>query len=145
MILLNSIDLITATRGKLAYLDISIDGKLLAHHFAGRLDAHPSQISALGWQSSSAEAKASLVSMLLSEKPSALASGRIPVLVCEECGDVGCGAYAVRILREGDHVRWTDWSYENGHEPARPVDWPTKPADFLFDRQLYEQVLRMAL
>jgi hypothetical protein len=142
---LNSIDLVPATRGKLTYLEITVDGTALSHYFCGRNGAHPSQISALAWQSASVKAKASLVSQLLVKSPSDLASGRVPVLVCEECGDIGCGAFAVRVLRDGECFRWTDWYYENGNEPPSPLDWPTKPTDFLFDSLLYEQALRRAL
>ena len=142
---MNSFALVPATRGALAYLDIEIDGKALSHHFAGRLGAHPPQISAVGWKSASIEAQASVVSQLLGEKPSELPSGRVPVLVCEECGHVGCGAFVVRLIHDSESVRWADWSYENGYEPAEPIGWPTKPSEFVFDRASYENELRRAL
>jgi hypothetical protein len=86
----------------------------------------------------------SVVAQLLGRVPSTLESGRVPVLVCEECGDIGCGAVAVRILHEEGCVRWTDWSYENGYEPAKPLEWPTQPGDFVFERNAYEAALRGA-
>jgi hypothetical protein len=116
----------------------------LAHHFAGRLGAYPSQLSPLGWSSAPADVNARITEQLLAREPSPLESGRVPVLVCEECGDVGCGAFTVRILRDGETVRWTDWAYENGREPAGPVEWPTRPGDFLFELDSYEQVIRDA-
>jgi hypothetical protein len=144
MEVLNTIGLIPATRGKLAYLGIEVDGVPLAHHFAGRLGAHPTHLSPLGWSSASADVNARITEQLLAREPSALESGRVPVLVCEECGDVGCGAFAVRVLCEGDTVRWTDWAYENGREPAGPMEWPTRPGDFLFERGSYAQAIRDA-
>ena len=142
---MNSIALVAATRDKLEYLEIEIDGKRLAHHFVGRLGAHPSHLSPLGWSTAPAKVRASVVAELLGDQAFKLESGRVAVLVCEMCGDVGCGAFAVRILREGERVQWTDWAYENGYEPPRPLVWPTMPGDFLFDRQSYEAVLRKAL
>lgn len=142
---LNTIALVPATHGKRAYLGIEVDGVPLAHHFAGRTGAHPSKVSPLGWSSAPADVNARIVEQLLAREPSELESGRVPVLVCEECGDIGCGAYAVRILRQGNTVRWTDWAYENGREPAEPIEeWPTRPGDFLFELDFYEQAIREA-
>ena len=114
----NKIVTVTAKKGKIAYLEIEVDGKLLAHHFAGKQGAHPSQISPLGWSSSSPDYRAKVVNQFLAQSSCKLDSGRVPVLVCEECGDIACGAITVRILREPDRIVWTDWFYENGQEPG---------------------------
>ena len=123
---MNTITLKPATWNDRAYLEIEVDGKRLAHYFAGRQGAHPSQLSAIGWNSSSSDATDTILNQLLGQEPSALQSGRVPVLVCEECGDTGCGAFAVRVSLETNLVRWSDWAYENGREPAGPVEWPTR-------------------
>jgi hypothetical protein len=138
----NTFGVVPASRGELSYFEIEVDGKPLAHHFAGRLRAHPSQISILG---GTAEYRAEVVAHYLVEKPSELESGRVPVLVCEMCGDVGCGAFAVHVNLEGGFVRWTDWAYENGYEPARELTWPKQPGDLVFDRDIYESEIRKAL
>lgn len=39
---MNAIGAVRVTRGEVAYVEIEIDGKRLAHHFAGRLGAHHS-------------------------------------------------------------------------------------------------------
>ena len=142
------IALVPATRekleyeDKLEYLEIEVDGKRLAHHFAGRLGSHPSHLSPIGWSTWKAKGRASVLRELLGDQASELESGRVAVLVCEMCGDVGCWGFTVRILREGDLVRWTDWVYEDGYEPPEDLDWPTRPGDFVFDRRSYEAVLR---
>ena len=108
---LNSFALVPATHEDFGqYLEIEIDGKRLAHHFAGRLGSHPSHLSPLGWSTWKGQARASVFAELLGDQTSPLESGRVAVLVCSMCGDVGCGAYTVRVLREGDRVRWTDWA-----------------------------------
>ena len=142
---MNAITTVPAKRAELTYLEIEVDGKLLAHHFAGRLGAHPLQLSPLGWSSGSPAQRAATVTQFLGEKPSQLKSGRVPVLVCEECGDVACGALAVRVIREADSIRWTDWLYEDGYEPGRPLDWPTQPGDLVFNLNAYEAAIRKAL
>lgn len=118
--------------------EIEIDGKRLAHHFAGRQGAHPAHLSPLGWSSTTAEHRAKIVAQFLPEEPSRLESGRIPVLVCEECGEVGFGAFAVRVVKESEVIKWTGWTYENGYEPAREMTWPTRPGDMIFERNAYE-------
>lgn len=142
---MNAIATVPARNGEISYLEIEVDGKPLGHHFAGRLGARPSEVSPLGWSSAPAAHRAETVAQFMSEKPSALESGRVPVLVCEACGDVGCGAITVRIVREADHIRWTDWLYENGYEPGRPLKWSTVPGDFVFNVSAYEAALRKAL
>jgi hypothetical protein len=141
----NRIALVPATRDSFTYLEIEIDGKPLAHHFAGRLGAHPSQLSNLGFSSASRDGRAETVAEFLLETPSELESGRVPVLVCELCGDIGCGAFAVHITREADHIVWSDWAYENGYEPARPLEWPVQPGNLVFDLVEYEDAIRKAL
>lgn len=139
---MNSFALKPAMSKDRSYIEIEIDGKRLAHHFVGRQGAHPSQLSAVGWYSRSKAGTDAVVAQLLGQQRSTLQSGRVPLLMCEECGDIGCGALAVRISVETDRVQWSDWAYENGREPAQPVEWPTKPDDFVFDRPLYENELR---
>ena len=78
---------------------------------------------------------------MLGVRSSGLVSARVPVLVCEECGDLACGAIAARIERRGDLVTWADWAYENGYEPAQELSWPTVPEVFQFELAEYERVL----
>src|SRR5438045_2198613 len=98
---MNTILLKPASSKNRSYLEIEVDGTLLAHHFGGRLGAHPSQLSAVGWMDTDI-----VVARLLGKERSPLQSGRVPVLVCEECVDVGCGALAVRISLTENLVRW---------------------------------------
>ena len=142
---MNVIATVPAKKAEITYLEIEVDGRLLAHHFVGRLGAHPSQLSPLGWSSASSAQRADTVAQFLGEKPSELKSGRVPVLVCEECGDVACGSIAARVIREVDSIRWTDWLYENGYEPGRPLEWSTQPGDLVFSPKAYEAAIRKAL
>lgn len=142
---MNVLTTIKKLKGDRTIFDIYVDGKPLSHHFSGRLGSHPSQISPLGWSTSSKTYQAEIVAQFLVEKPSELDSGRVPVLVCEECGDVGCGAIAVKIIRDGEHIKWTDWSFEYGLEPVHKMEWPTQPTDFEFDYSLYKTEIQKVL
>lgn len=49
-----------------------------------------------------------------------LSSGRVPLYVCSQCGDLGCGAFAVRVEREvgtsgGRVVTWSDFAWETDY------------------------------
>jgi len=99
----------------------------------------------VGWFTAPSDVTAESVAELLGDKASDLDIGRVPVLVCEECGDIGCGAYCVRVVQEPECVRWTDWAFEDGFDSGGEVDWPTKHGDFRFDREEYENALLGAL
>jgi len=46
---------------------------------------------------------------------------RILLYICPECGDIGCGSFAVKVYVHASEVVWSDFSYLNGYEPASPV------------------------
>jgi len=78
------------------------------------------------------------IAMYLGEQPGDLASGRVPVLVCAECGDLACGAIATRIGTESSVVVWSDFAYENTYEDPDPFQL----GPFEFDRVSYESTIR---
>lgn len=53
--------------------------------------------------------------------------GRAAVLVCQECGDLECGALSVSITREAATVRWSDFGWQVPHEEGfQPLDVPLR-------------------
>ncbi len=66
-----------------------------------------------------------------------LPHGRVPVYICAECGDIGCGAVTARIEHLDDRVVWRDFSYENGYEPFDPADVFPNIGPFSFERRAY--------
>lgn len=125
--------------------DAVIDGRHLQEHFVGRLGAHPSQVFALGWKGARIDVQQESLDQFLARRAPNLFSGRVPILVCEECGDIGCGAIAARIERSGTVVKWSDWAFENGYEPAWALDWSTYPDALQFDWTEYEGALGRSL
>jgi len=71
----------------------------------------------------------------------ALANGRLPLYVCPECGDLGCGAITVHVDHtEPGRVTWSGLRHENGYEPADDLDL-SAAGTFIFDADAYRQVL----
>lgn len=82
------------------------------------------------------------VEILLGQRPHpSLGSGRVAVLVCGVCGDLGCGALTCTLHVGGAMVRWSDWRwcYGTGESPSR-----TELPMFCFDRRSYGAGLRAA-
>jgi hypothetical protein len=92
------------------YADVVVDGVALSTHMRRKGD----HISCLGWGPKPMQDDA--VARLLMQAPPDLASGRVSLYVCPECGDLSCGAITVRIERRGDVVTWRDFWYEGDYE-----------------------------
>ncbi len=73
--------------------------------------------------------------LLDSPDPGLALDGRVALLVCSECGDIGCGALFVRITLEEDRVVWSDFLYANDYDPESEEP---KEGRYVFDRLAYE-------
>lgn len=78
---------------------------------------------------------------LLALSPAETEDGRVLVYVCPECGDIGCGAYAVKVRAVDGFVEWSKFAYVNGYEPPSPID---SVGTFMFDQSEYENVIARA-
>ncbi|RII42225.1 hypothetical protein DWB68_08315 [Galactobacter valiniphilus] len=95
---------------------------------------------------------ASWVRSQLGEGPAALPD-TVLLAVCPQCGDLGCGAVAARVIWAEGTVTWSDfqWIDEDGLEPAgtdlvvEDLAVPGFPERFVFDRDQYVGELRRAL
>jgi hypothetical protein len=71
-----------------------------------------------------------------------LGNGRIALLVCGHCGDLGCGALTASLHLSVDAVTWADFRWEDGlRDPWAATDAPEAVA---FRRSEYEAALREA-
>jgi len=68
-------------------------------------------------------------------------TGRVLLYVCPECGDIGCGAYSVRIQSAGSQVVWAEFAYENGYEEPQPI---SNVGPFTFEQAQYEGAINAA-
>lgn len=62
---------------------------------------------------------------------------RVALFVCPECGDLACGAITVLVSRNDLSVKWSDFAYDNGYEPASGLD-QVGPFEFEWDAYLAE-------
>lgn len=73
--------------------------------------------------------------LLLLEKEADMPNGRVAIYVCPQCGDLGCGAVSVKIVREGADIIWDQFGWENDYDGEF---WPfEKIGPFRFDEAEY--------
>jgi len=108
---------------KREYLDIWVDGYPLTDLFntfstKSGLLVHPDQITAFvldnQWEWSPA---AQFSQILLAQRAGDLPSGRCALLICPECGDLGCGSYAAAYVKKSpEGYVWEHFAWENNWE-----------------------------
>ena len=70
------------------------------------------------------------------------ASGRVPLYVCAECGDFGCGAVTVQVERTPEGFVWRDFAFENNYDDTmKDADSYRSVGPFLFNKTEYWQLL----
>src|SRR5689334_19854397 len=79
------------------FLEFVIDGTPLAEIVLGNDNARTDWIGPLGW--SPRDYESTLAEQLLLHAPGELPDQRQALLVCAECGDLGCGAITALIER----------------------------------------------
>ena len=81
------------------------------------------------------------IDSLLGERRSDLDDGRVPLYVCPECGDLGCGAITAVVERSSETVGWRELGYQTNYEPFDDDQRLTDVGPFEFDRSEYEAAL----
>lgn len=66
---------------------------------------------------------------------------RMVIYICPECGDIGCGAYSVRIRSLSGKIIWDEFAYENGYEEPRVI---AAVGPFIFSPAPYVRALKAA-
>lgn len=82
---------------------------------------------------------------LLGEHAGELPDGRVVLLRCPVCGDVGCGAVTAELVLHDDVVEWRDvgWQSEEDFDVLRDA-FPS-PLTLRFSRAPYVALLRRLL
>jgi len=123
-----------ASRSERTYLDFVVDGQSL-------LDGAPYDLVTILCREWALEEREKSVRRLLGEEPADFQEDRRSLLVCAECGDIGCGAVSI-ILRLSDKtVRWQDFGYQNNYEPEIHGDHLKRLGPFEFDLEDYRSKL----
>jgi hypothetical protein len=116
------------------YLDFVIDGQSLAERT--RYDL----VSVLCKEWASEEREKS-VRRLLGEEPADFPDDRRSLLVCGECGDIGCGAISIILHLSAKTVLWQGFGYQNNYEPEIHGEHLKKLGPFEFDLGDYKSKL----
>jgi hypothetical protein len=110
------------------FFDFLVDGVSLQDECAAR---GCDEIGCLGWGGEALLAQDR--ARLQGEATGDFSDGRVSILVCAECGDLGCGAVSVRIRRDGQTIFWDDAGWQNDDEAGwRPIEG-LGPYAFEFD------------
>lgn len=81
-----------------------------------------------------------IVNQFLKTKDSELQTGRIMLLVCRECGDIGCGAITLEVQKNEDSYVWKNFAHENDSFELIETDFlDIEPKEF--SKNEYENAL----
>jgi hypothetical protein len=76
---------------------------------------------------------------LLLRERSKLPSGRVPLYICPECADLGCGCVSVQVSETEDCFVWSDPGWENNYQEGWcAIDGAR---DFYFVKEPYRLLL----
>ncbi len=78
--------------------------------------------------------------LLLTEKAD-FPDDRRSLFICSECGDLGCGAISLIVVKEGKSIIWKAFGYENTHERDVKLSDYADVGPFTFDAVSYELLL----
>lgn len=118
------------------WFDFVIDGRSLHEQTAAG-----DMIGCLGW--GLADYESGIIGQLLGETASDLQGGRVMIYVCPECGDLGCGALTVSVVRVEGRIRWQRIRYENDCDPgATDINSYQTIGPFEFDVEQYCDAIR---
>jgi hypothetical protein len=93
-----------------SHLDYVIDGRSLLVYLRSRGRKDTDFTSPFGRTTCEFESRVASW-LLLREKPP-FSTGRVPLLFCPTCADLGCGAVTVVIERIDDFFVWRDFGFE---------------------------------
>ena len=102
--------------------DLLIDGTPLLDHVERAAKSRFDLASPLGWMPD--DYIRAYAERLVAAGAPVLPSGRCELLVCPECGDLGCGCVSCAVARKGDHVVWSELGWETDYDPAGVFPFP---------------------
>lgn len=118
------------------FLDWTVNGVLLRSMLGWASPPRETTCLRSGWILEAV--LASLASLTVSGRGE-FPDGRAAILVCEQCGDLECGALSARIDLHDGIVRWTDFGWQvpsqDGFDPIET------PLQFTFAEREYQALL----
>ncbi|WP_433540903.1 hypothetical protein ACQP10_03930 [Streptosporangium sandarakinum] len=126
-------------RSECHFLDFVVDGRSLLEIVAERNPGNADMASAL-WLAPALEDD-DAVGWMLGRCASPLDDGRVPLYVCPECGDLGCGALTAVVEVFSDQVVWRDLGWQTDYRDEVDYGDFIGLGPFVFDRVQYEAAL----
>ena len=133
----NKIELLP-TVGRL--LDYVIDGRSMVLHLRSRGRKDTDFISPFGVTSCEQESR--VASWLLLRSKSPLPTGRIPLLFCPRCADLGCGAVTAVVEHVDDCFVWKDFGFETPTSESVDLERYVQVRGFTFFVDDYTKTFR---
>ena len=125
-------------RTSCSYWDFFVDGKRLADVLNIRDFIPP-----LGWLDAGTEQH--FVDMLLRKSDGDLPYNRVPLFVCPECADYGCGAFSCVIERTPSGIEWREFGMQNDYDDEIHANQLDTSTVLTFDSTQYYNALRSRL
>ena len=132
-------------------LDFVIDERRLSEQLSTLEVPHPEifglqgfdflSVADLVWPEAAASALRQLAGVEARSSYWPLAPGRLPLYVCPMCGDLGCGAITVEVVRNPATVTWRDFRVEDGLDHGGEEIDLGALGPFTFDAAQYETAL----
>ncbi|MER6943844.1 hypothetical protein ABT294_07455 [Nonomuraea sp. NPDC000554] len=126
-------------RSECRFLDFVIDGRSLLDLVAERDPGNADMASVL-WLVTALDGGDD-VRRLLGQRESPLDDGRMPLYVCPECGDLGCGALTAVVEFSSGRVVWRDLGWQTDYDDGVDYEDFAGIRPFVFERARYEAVL----
>lgn len=82
---------------------------------------------------------------LLGEVPGELPDGRVALLYCPVCADIGCGALTAELVMDGETVEWRDVGWQADEDFDATRDGFPASLTLRFSREPYLALLRRLL
>jgi hypothetical protein len=121
----------SSNRTEREYLDFVVSGQSLKN-ILGIENADYTTLIGFGTKR---EYDKQILNIFRLKEKSYLATGRVMIYVCPECGDIDCGAITAVILDLGSKIVWKDFGYETGYGGVTEEYPNFEPIEF--DRQSY--------
>ncbi|EME54537.1 hypothetical protein [Amycolatopsis decaplanina] len=121
--------------GEARFLDWTIDGVALRSMVPTQHQT-PLFLDDELWRDSAVET----LCRLLGRLPGDFDDGRVALLVCPLCGDLGCGGYSVEVVFGEDVVEWRAFGWQYDYEPFDDPEEYRFPGA-RFERKAYETLL----
>ena len=122
------------------FLDFLVNGNSLWE----RSGKHHDMVSVFCREFAMEQTRRAVGRLLLNEEAD-FPDDRRALLICSECGDLGCGAISILVVKDRDCVVWKAFGYENTYDNHVKLSDYADVGPFAFDAAAYQALLSGAV